>query len=61
MNTQQFFNFDLGINENIDLSNYYVNKTNFDAYSIINNKLFNENIFLKGPNKSGKTHLGKYG
>ena len=55
MNHQEYFNYNL--KEIRDSSNFFVNSTNFDSYNIIinNNKI--KNIFLKAPNKSGKSHL----
>ena len=56
MNKQKIFNFNF--NEFDDYSNFYVNKTNFDAYNaIIKNNEYK--IFLYGPNKSGKSYLGE--
>ena len=55
MNKQKYFNFE--IKNNLDLSNYFVNETNNDAFLIVNNKKISQNIFLVGPNKSGKTHI----
>ena len=55
MKKQKFFNFKL--NENKDLSNFYVNETNVEAFKTLDKSdLFNK-IFLFGPKKSGKTHL----
>ena len=55
MKKQKFFNFKL--NENKDLSNFYVNETNAEAFKTLDESdLFNK-IFLFGPKKSGKTHL----
>ena len=56
MSKQKIFNFNF--NEFEDYSNFYVNKTNFDAYNAIlkNN---DQKIFLYGPNKSGKSFLGE--
>tara|TARA_B100000989_G_scaffold233294_1_gene180060 strand:- start:168 stop:797 length:630 start_codon:yes stop_codon:yes gene_type:complete len=56
MSKQKIFNFKF--NKFDDYSNFYVNKTNFDAYNAIikNNE---HNIFLYGPNKSGKSSLGE--
>jgi len=55
MNKQSYFNFEL-IKKN-EIINFFVNKTNSEAYKLINNPLIRENIFLNGPKKSGKTHL----
>ena len=55
MKKQKFFNFKL--NENKDLSNFYVNETNAAAFKTLDESdLFNK-ILLLGPKKSGKTHL----
>ena len=55
MSKQTFFTFDQ--KNNLDLSSFFVNSTNNDAYKMINNINQNLNIFLIGPNKSGKSHL----
>ena len=55
MTTQEYFNYHL--KEIKDLSNFFVNGTNQQTYDIINNNKIINNIFLKGPEKSGKTHL----
>jgi len=56
MSKQKIFNFNF--NEFDDYSNFYVNKTNFDAYNaIIKNN--DQKKFLYGPNKSGKSFLGE--
>ena len=56
MNKQKIFEFEFN---NIESEvNFYVNTTNLDAYNaIFYNK--NNNIFLIGPAKSGKSFLGK--
>ena len=54
MNKQKVFKFKFEKNENFH--DFYVNKTNVNAYNgIIENK--NKNILLIGPKKSGKTYL----
>ena len=55
MTQQDYFNYNL--KENKDSSNFFVNSTNLDSYNTVinNNKI--KNIFLKAPNKSGKSHL----
>ena len=54
MNKQKIFNFDFSKNNNnLD---FYVNKTNIDAYNLIHSSN-NLNIYLKGPKKSGKSIL----
>ena len=55
MTLQDFFDYNL--KEIRDSSNFFVNSTNMDPYNVvISNKIF-KNIYLKGPNKSGKSHL----
>ena len=55
MSNQKFFNYQF--TEKKDQENFFVNETNQNAFdfSIIDN--FDQNIFLFGPNKSGKSHL----
>ena len=55
MNEQIFFDFKT--NSLLDINNYFVNKTNAKAFSLISNRNFLENIILVGPRKSGKSHL----
>ena len=55
MTKQKYFDFN--INENKDSYNFYVNESNIEAYNLINQDSIANNIFLYGPNKSGKTHL----
>ena len=55
MSKQIFFNYKL--KEKKDILNFYTNNTNIDAFNIVTNTEFKENIFLKGPKKSGKSHL----
>ena len=52
---QNFFDFSL--REIKDSTNFFVNFTNQDAYNAIINKKLLNNIFLKAPRKSGKSHL----
>ena len=56
---QSYFNYN--IKPNYGIENFYVGKSNFDAFDIIiNNKLdnlINKQFFLLGPSKSGKTHI----
>ena len=55
MTYQNYFNYNL--QEIKDSSNFFVNSTNSDPYNVlIHNNVIN-NIFLKAPNKSGKSHL----
>ena len=52
---QSFFNYNL--RPNFSINDYFVGKSNIEAYNLlINNKNIN-NLFLVGPSKSGKTHL----
>ena len=55
MNKQDYFNYNL--KEIRDSSNFFVNSTNLDSYNIVINNNTIKNIFLKAPNKSGKSHL----
>ena len=53
--TQNFFNYHLS---NVkDYDNFFVNKTNEEAFNITTNNNLDQNIFLYGPSKSGKSHL----
>ena len=55
---QSYFNYNLKPGLSID--DFFVSTSNKKAYSfILNNKIDNKKILLIGPNKSGKTHLGK--
>jgi len=55
MKNQQFFSF---VNKNeMDINNFFVNKTNRKAFAILNDKNILDNIILIGPKKSGKSHL----
>ena len=55
MNFQQYFNYQFI--EKKDENNYFVNETNRDAFDVITDNNFDQNIFLFAPNKSGKSHL----
>ena len=55
MTQQDHFNYNL--KEKKDSSNFFVNDTNQKSYDIIINNNIVKNIFLKAPNKSGKSHL----
>ena len=57
MNKQKIFKFFPEIN--YDENEFYINKTNQEAFNLLNNDNFHKYIFLKGPKKSGKTHLLK--
>tara|TARA_Y100001970_G_scaffold10087_1_gene11932 strand:- start:3106 stop:3738 length:633 start_codon:yes stop_codon:yes gene_type:complete len=53
---QTFFNYNL--KPNINIENYFVGESNIYAFkTLIKNHLINNNYFLVGPSKSGKTHL----
>ncbi len=53
---QNIFNFK--ISPDYSLSNFYINSTNQSAYKGILDENYNY-LFLNGPNKCGKTFLGK--
>ena len=55
MNYQKFFNYKFSSKNNHE--NYFVNQTNQKAYDLTNLDQFNQNIFLFGPKKSGKSYL----
>ena len=55
MNYQKFFNFQFSSKK--DRENYFVNQTNQKAYELTILENFNQNIFLFGPKKSGKSYL----
>ena len=55
MSYQNSFNYEFSVNKNHE--NYFVNKTNQKAYDLTMLEEFNQNIFLFGPKKSGKSHL----
>ena len=55
MSIQKIFNYKFS-SKNED-ENYFVNQTNQKAFDITNLESFNQNIFLFGPNKSGKSYL----
>ena len=55
---QSYFNYNLKPGLTID--DFFVSTSNKKAYNfILNKKIDNRKILLIGPNKSGKTHLGK--
>ena len=57
MNQQKIFNFK--IKQNFDNDNFFVSKSNELAHKVLLNLNKPEKyIHLKGPLKSGKTHLG---
>ena len=55
MNFQQYFNYQFI--EKKDENNYFVNDTNREAFDVISDNYFDQNIFLFAPKKSGKSHL----
>ena len=55
MNYQKFFNYKFSSKNNHE--NYFVNQTKQKAYDLTNLDQFNQNIFLFGPKKSGKSYL----
>jgi len=55
MSYQNFFDYQFTSTKDHD--NYFVNQTNQKAYDLTILKDFNQNIFLFGPKKSGKSHL----
>ena len=56
MYKQEIFNFNY--KDNFDNDNFFISKSNEIAYkTIINNNNNHQYIYLKGPPKSGKTHL----
>ena len=55
MSSQKFFDYQFS--ELKDENNFFVNSTNENSYNLISNNNIDQNIFLFGPKKSGKTHL----
>ena len=55
MNQQKIFNYKFSSRN--DHENFFVNQTNQKAYDITTLEKFNQNIFLCGPKKSGKSYL----
>ena len=55
MSIQKIFNYKFSSKN--DDENYFINQTNQKAFDITNLETFNQNIFLFGPNKSGKSYL----
>ena len=55
MSDQKYFKYQFS--ERKDQENFFVNQTNKLAYDTTINPNFDQNIFLFGPNKSGKSHL----
>ena len=57
---QSYFNYNL--KPGLAIDDFFVSTSNKKAYNfILNKKIDNQKILLIGPNKSGKTHLGKFG
>ena len=52
---QSFFNYNL--RPNFSISDYFVGKSNIEAYNLLIYTQNINNLFLVGPSKSGKTHL----
>ena len=51
--------FDYNFPSKLNLEDFYVSKSNIDAYNyVINKNLFINYTIINGPKKSGKTHLG---
>ena len=58
MNRQNIFNFNH--KKNYELDDFFVSKSNFLVHkSLFNNVNPEKYIYLKGPSKSGKTHIGQ--
>ena len=55
MSYQKIFNYQFSSQKNQE--NYFVNYTNQKAYDLTILEQFNQNIYLFGPQKSGKSHL----
>ena len=55
MSNQKSFNYQFSSNKNHE--NFFVNQTNQKAYDMTVIDNFDQNIFLFGPKKSGKSHL----
>ncbi len=55
MSTQKYF--DYHFLELQDHDNFFVNKSNKNAFNAINSSNLNQFIYLHGPKKSGKSHL----
>ena len=55
MSYQKIFNYQFSSTNNHE--NYFVNLTNQKAYDLTILDNFNQNIFLFGPKKSGKSYL----
>ena len=55
MSYQKIFNYKFASNN--DNENFFVNQTNQQAYDLTVFEEFNQNIFLFGPKKSGKSYL----
>ena len=56
---EQFY-FNYNLNPGLAIDDFFVSTSNQKAFNfILNKKIDNKKILLIGPNKSGKTHLGK--
>ena len=57
MAKQKIFNFHL--KDDYSFENFFVSSSNSSTYNqLFNNNYSQKNIIIKGPAKSGKTHLG---
>ena len=58
MNQQKIFNFNMPVK--IDSNNFYISNSNSLAHKALLNQSNHQNyLYLKGPTKCGKSHLGK--
>ena len=57
MNYQKFFNYQFSFKNNYE--DFFVNQTNKKAYDLTILDKFDQNIFLFGPKKSGKSYLAR--
>lgn len=53
---QRYFNYNL--KPQLKIEDYFVSSSNMESYNILIKNYKSNNIFLYGPKKSGKTHLG---
>ena len=53
---QRYFNYNL--KPQLKIEDYFVSSSNIESYNILIKNYKSNNIFLYGPKKSGKTHLG---
>ena len=58
MNQQKIFNFK--IKQNYGNDDFFVSKSNSITHNVLLNNNYPEKyLYLKGPSKSGKTHIGQ--